>query len=148
MIIHTRRIQAIQTLLVGSALSTSPSFAVINSEFAEVIRTKRVRQNRRRQLLGILHSTRALDSALKAFTTLHSITVHTSSLGGYLRALEIHTRPGMSQLPNAQRRQFQSNIVNVRNRYMHEAGAYPANDAEIQTLLSEMDNCLITILSL
>lgn len=148
MIIHTRRIQAIQALLAGSAISTSSAYAVIDSEFTEVIRTRRVRQDRRRQLLGVLHSTRALDTALKAFTALHGITVRPPALGKYLSALETHSRPGLSRLPNAQRLQFQLNIVDVRNRYMHEAGAYPANDAEIQTLLSEMDNCLITVLSL
>jgi hypothetical protein len=37
---------------------------------------------------------------------------------------------------------FQGRIVNVRNRYMHEAGAFPVAPSEISNLLSNMDACL------
>jgi hypothetical protein len=37
---------------------------------------------------------------------------------------------------------FQGRIVNVRNRYMHEAGAFPTSPSEISNLLSNMDACL------
>ena len=30
---------------------------------------------------------------------------------------------------------------------MHESGQYPSNDAEITNLLSEMHDCLVTVLS-
>src|SRR5262249_60195553 len=132
---HRRRIQAMQALLAGSVLSRSSSLGVINSEYTEVIRTHRVRQTLRRQLLQVLHSTRALDTSLKEFTNLHAIPVPNPSLGGYLVALESN-RPGrrLRLLPRAQRLHYQATIVGPRNRYMHDAGAYPRDDREIQTL--------------
>lgn len=47
-----------------------------------------------------------------------------------------------NQLPPGTAAFFQSRIVNVRNRYMHEAGAFPASQSEISALLSDMDACL------
>jgi hypothetical protein len=43
---------------------------------------------------------------------------------------------------------FVGSIAQPRNRLMHEAGAYPANDAEIAALLSEMHDCLTIVFSL
>lgn len=138
-----------QALLAGSVLSRSSLLGVINSEYTEVVRTHRVRQTRRRQLLQVLHSTRALDTSLKEFTTLHGIPVPNPSLGGYLVALERNRpRSTLRLLPSVQRLHYQATIVRPRNRYMHDADAYPRDDREIQTLLAEMHNCLVAVLNL
>jgi hypothetical protein len=46
------------------------------------------------------------------------------------------------------RQRFQASIVASRNRYMHEAGAFPASDYEIRMLLAEMEHCLAVVLAL
>jgi hypothetical protein len=42
-------------------------------------------------------------------------------------------------------RRNQASIVDVRNVYMHEAGAFPAIDSKVQVLVSEMHACLAAV---
>ncbi len=146
---HIRRIRAMQALLAGSVLSVRSSYATIYNELNEVTLAGRIQRQGRKQLLQVLHSTRALDTSLQELLIHHGITIRRNpSLGTYLRAFVHHTVASLGQLPDAQRTHYQNAIVGVRNRYMHEAGAFPASNVEIQNLLAEMQNCLIDILSL
>jgi len=58
-----------------------------------------------------------------------------------LRQLE---SPGIhgNQFPAGKAGYYQGSIVNIRNRYMHEAGAFPTTQGQISSLLSEMQACL------
>lgn len=102
----------------------------------------------RRDLVRILHAARGLDTALQEFLAHHAIPTKTPSMGSYLYALSKHSRASLSQLPDSDRRQFQKIIVDVRNCYLHKAGAYPANETEVRALLSAMQSCLATVLAL
>jgi hypothetical protein len=151
---ETRRISALKTLVAGSPqLSGTTLHLKIIDEFSEVVRVRGLQPRRRCRLLQILHSTRALDSALAAFLDYHGCRSNTRSLGAYLNKLTHLTtnRSGSitpSPLPQQAKRRYQTNIVDNRNRYMHGSGEYPANDAEITNLLGEMHDCLVTILTL
>jgi hypothetical protein len=151
---HKARIRTIQVLLAGSApISTSPVGAMVQSEFGEVHAVRKVRMSSRRRLLEVLHSSRALDTALKAFVSHHrcsgpKIKKAPTGLGSCLFILSNHATPGLGNLTATQRALFQSNIVGKRNLYLHEAGAFPSTDSEVNVLLADMDVCLATIVAL
>lgn len=149
MSVHQRRINAIKAILAGSVIATKPEHSIIESEFDEVWQVRRIPKLTRRRLLQVLHSTRALDTALQIFLDHHMITIARPSLGAYLEALVGHTSLSLARrLPRHDRQHFQRNIVRVRNRYMHRAGDFPGADHEVLTLISEMEACLVQILSL
>jgi hypothetical protein len=147
---HRRRIRALQAIVAGSVLSGTADHPTIHSELEEVALAGRVRREARRRLLQVLHSTRALDTALRVFTSLHAIPPDGSpSLGGYLRALDRHRSPTLANRLNvARRRHFTTVIVNPRNQFLHEAGVSPADEAALDTLLSEMYACLYEVFAL
>ncbi len=148
---YHRRVQTLQVLLSGSPpiASHANEAYVIDGELEEAGKTVKIPQLPRRRLLQILHTTRSLDSSLACFLNHHGITPNRKSLGGYLIELETIPVPGpIGALPAASRTRYQQNIVKLRNRYMHEAGAFPATDGEIMTLLSEMHSCLTDVLNL
>jgi hypothetical protein len=147
---HKARVRTLQALVSGlPSLATGPSLTGIRAEFGEVYAVRKVRRATRRRLLEVLHSTRALDTALRAFVAHHGCRTSRvpvpTSLGQYLYALRDHTVAGLGRFTEPQRAHFMSSIVIPRNRYMHEAGLFPTADADIQTLLSEMDACLAAV---
>lgn len=85
----------------------------------------------------MLHSTRALDTSLKEYLASQGIPSSGPSLGSYLYALANHSILAIAKLPKSDQQRYQLKIVDERNRYMHQAGACPASDAEIRILLSE-----------
>src|SRR5262249_44062212 len=125
-----------------------PLYQTIQDEFTNTYLVRRVTNLRRRYILQIIHSTRALDSALKIFTAYHG-RVQGHSLGKYLGWLVGHASATLiNHLSTADRHRFRVSIVDRRNMYMHEAGSYPVNDNEITTLLTEMQDCVVTVLAL
>lgn len=150
MSVYQRRVNTIRALVAGSVISTNPALlARIDQELQEVYRVVRVPQLPRRRLLQVLHTTRSLDSGLAFFLQHHAVPHPGRALGSYLRALVQNAgHPVLAPLPVGARTHYQASIVDVRNRYMHEAGAFPGTDGEIMTLLSEMDACLAQVLSL
>lgn len=148
MSVHRQRIEAIQALIAGSVVAASSSFSSIKSEYGEVIHSGKIQPLRRRRILQVLHSTRGLDSTLKEFTNRHGVPVNRQTLGGYLWGLAHHPLKTISRLSDLERGDFQRSIVRTRNRYMHEAGAYPAGDYQVLGLLSDMQACLSRVFSL
>lgn len=144
-----RRLQTMKALVHASAeLSANAAMcSTVCAEFDEAVRASAVSGESRRRLLQILHSTRALDTALKAFVQHHAIQAK-PSLGGYLKALTQHGVMGLRKLPPPRQSQYQQRIVNPRNKYMHEAGAAPTDHHEILALLSEMQSCLAEVTAL
>jgi hypothetical protein len=149
MSVHKTRLRTIQALLAGSAVGTHTDYPTITGELQQVLEVRRIPALPRRRLLQILHSTRALDSSLRTFTTIHGCCpVSGQSLKVYLDALTKHTQPSLGRLTPDEVKHFQRTIINIRNKYMHAAGSFPAGDAEIATLLSEMQLCLARVLAL
>ncbi|MGE5370710.1 MAG: hypothetical protein ACM3QZ_01865 [Solirubrobacterales bacterium] len=147
---HKTRINTLQTMIAGSVIANDPNYTLILGEFREVVNVKRITYKNRYRLLQILHSTRALDSSLRAFITQHRYPLGAArpALGSYLVVLSRNNPPGRMPLPSAAVARFKTSIVNKRNHYMHAAGAFPAHDDEIKKLLSEMQACLFEVLNL
>ena len=114
-------------------------------EFQDVIRAANVAQNNRRYHLQVLHSTRALDSFLKEAAVHHKCTGKRTSLGANLINLKTPSISSTSRLTDDEVGHYQTNIVNVRNRYMHQAGTSPVSNSEVDKLLSYMHACLARV---
>lgn len=143
-----RRVRFMQSLVAGSPVSRTVKHEDVQAEFEEVLLARRVLKRSRKRLLQVLHSTRALDSTLKEFTDLHGCRPGSPSLGRYLYELKSGNCTSLRRISEQERDHYQTQIVDLRNRYMHEAGLMPANDSEILTLLAEMEACLQRVLTL
>lgn len=144
---HAKRIATIQALIAGSIVTGAAEYPVISAEFSQVPILGRLRNKARRRLLQVLHSTRAVDTALKCFLLHHGCTPGTS-INRHLAELTKHNAASISQLSKSEHARYRVSIANPRNRYMHVAGAHPVDDAEVATLLGEMDACLARVLAL
>jgi hypothetical protein len=88
MSLHKRRIQAIQAIVASTpAIALEPKHWIIQGEFNEVHRVRKVPQAARRRLLEVLHSSRALDTALSVFVAHHKCSNKRPTLGSYLVSL-------------------------------------------------------------
>jgi hypothetical protein len=144
----TKRAETFRVLIAGSVVATQPEMTDIDSELKELAVSSRVWRRRRKYLLQVLHTTRTLDTFLVSFTSHHGCKVSGKSLGRYLVALRDHNLKHLRALTEAERKQFQDAIVDLRNTYMHAAGRFPATDAEISKLLSDMHACLSCVVAL
>ena len=146
---YSRRVQTVRALVAGSVIAANTiQMTAIDLELEEAAKTVRIPQPSRRRLLQVLHTTRALDSSLREFLAVHQVPPG-NSLGSYLKRLrDNNAHPVIAPLPAASRTRFQTRIVDLRNRYMHEAGAFPATKGETMQLLSEMHECLVEVLAL
>ena len=143
-----KRIDTINAIITGSAISSEHECNLVLGEFNEVHRCSRVSPDKRKHLLQVLHSTRALDSALSAFIRIHALQVKTPALGSYLYSLTNHSKVGLQTLTQSERVRFQNEIVKKRNTFMHEAGSFPNQERVVSNLLSEMQACLSRVASL
>ncbi len=142
---HRKRIDALKALIAASTIQAADK-STISAEFEEVQSCARVRNTPRRWLLQVLHSTRALDTALAVYILTHGGR-DPRILGQALIYVRDNTGPNGNNLPESWRSTYQTNIVNGRNRYMHQAGHFPGNSTEIATLLKWMERCLTHVLT-
>jgi len=154
--IPSNRIETLQVIAASLLGNTIPCQKVLK-EFEEVKRVDSMAiEEKIRRLLQILHSTRALDSTLAAFIKNYGYTDPSDpskkfkSLYGYLYLICFGNpaTANIRRLKESDLKKYQQKIVNERNRYMHEADAFPIDDLEILLLLSEMNECLAKVFSL
>lgn len=136
-----KRIETVRVLVSGHpGLTGSPELTAIIGELNRVGAAAKVPKYNG-WLLGVLHTTRALD------TTLRELLRHKGwldplkqGLGAYFAALRNH-----SILTTGETDSWKRSIVDKRNRYMHVAGAMPSQ-LENDAILSEMEACLTIVL--
>ena len=145
---HKNRIDTNISLINSCPAMNRPSLAKIKAEFRQVLEADDVSPIRRRNILKILHSTRALDSSLSTFLSSHGLLGLSHSMGSYLHQLKRHHNPSISNISESERSKYQLSIVKVRNKHMHEADQYPRNDREVNELLSEMQALIARVVSL
>lgn len=145
---HKNRIDTIITIINGCPAMQGPSLSKIKSEFRAVLDADDVSPIRRRNLLKILHSTRALDSSLSTFLDSHNLLGSSHSMGSYLHQLRRHQETSISNISEAERSKYQRSIVKVRNKHMHEAHEYPRDERAVNELLSEMQALILRVMSL
>jgi hypothetical protein len=154
--IPSNRIDTLKVIAASLLGNTIPCQKVLK-EFEEVKRVDSMPiEEKIRRLLQILHSTRALDSTLAAFIKNYGYTdpsdpsKKVKSLYGYLHLICFGNpaTANIRRLNESDLKKYQQKIVHERNRYMHEADAFPIDDLEIMLLLSEMNECLAKVFSL
>ncbi|EJG2023453.1 hypothetical protein BS026_RS08700 [Vibrio parahaemolyticus] len=143
-----KRIDTLNVIVTGSIIASEHECNLVQGEFNEVHRCSNVSPKQRKHLLQILHATRGLDTALGTFARLHAIPYKTPALGSYIWSFANHTKPGLQHLTQAERHQFQTEIVDKRNHFMHQAGAFPNQDRVVNKILSEMQTCLARVSAL
>lgn len=154
--IPSNRIETLKVIAASLLDNTIPCHRVLR-EFDEVKTVDSMAvEEKIRRLLQVLFSTRALDTTLAEFVKKYGYTDPSEpskkfrSLHGYLRLL-CYGEPAtvsIRKLEESYLEKYQKNIIDKRNRYMHEADAFPMYDLEILILLSEMNECLARVYSL
>lgn len=142
-----RRVRTIQTL-IASQMGHLPCEPAIQRELSAIANAHHVR-GRRRELLELLHTTRALDTTLRHRLHQKGIPIpqNQRGLGAYLILFVGHTAPGVGHLVESRRASFQRSIVDKRNVFAHTADTYPSV-LEADRLLTEMHSCLTEVLRL
>ena len=142
-----KRIQTMRTIVAASSLGPAECGA-IDRELQLIATAQSVKDQHRRSLLAVLHTTRALDTTARSLLLLHGIPLPSQpSLRTYLLRFENHSAVGVAHISYPQRKRFYRTIVKPRNRYMHTASAFPSVLQE-RTVLAEMQTCLTILVSL
>jgi len=142
------RIETIKAMLYANPISAHSHFPRIMSEFDEIKNARWVLRTNRRHLLQIIHSSRGVDSTLKTFIQFHQLSTNSNNLGSNLFTLRDHSSLSIGRITESQRSHFQRNIVRIRNRFMHEAGAFPSSENEVRSLISEIQFCISIVVTL
>lgn len=142
------RINTIVALINSCPSLSSANINKLKTEFRQVIDVDSVTPIRRRHILKILHSTRALDSTLKGVLDHHSIRNGKHSIGQYIMQLANHSSSALGRLSPSERSKYQREIADIRNKHLHTADSYPSNDDEVNNLISEMHALMTRVTSL
>ena len=136
------RVATLQIIISAhSSLSSSPKLTDILGELNRVTAAAKVPKHNG-WLLGLLHTTRALDTTLREVVKDKGwLSPKYQSLGGYLNALQNNQIISPSECS-----QWRQSIVDRRNKYMHSAGAMPTQ-LETDAILSEMQACVAVVLA-
>jgi hypothetical protein len=141
---HRRRVGALKALVIAS-LPVAEA-AVVGDELDRVCDAGLIRKLPRRYLLEVIHSSRAIDTGLQAYLR-HRAGVGRDSIGKVLYYLN-NTGIGGITLPTPAYTAHIAAVARVRNRYAHEAGAFPSGLPEVETLLDDMHACLTDVFAL
>lgn len=142
------RINTIIALVSSNYAVTHASLNKIKPEFKQVFKVDSINPPQRRNILKILHSTRALDSTLKSILDYHGIRNNSNSIGQYLWKFRRHTSTAIGKLSGAERKNYQVNIADKRNNYLHNADTYPRSESEVYEIISEMQALVLRVTSL
>jgi hypothetical protein len=102
----------------------------------------RVTPERRRHLLQLLHATRDLDTALKEVIRGSGVSPR-NSLGPVLHQLTQIPAGAPGHLTHADYNRFMRTVRVARNKFAHEANAFPRSARETEGILSEIEVCFV-----
>lgn len=135
-----KRIETLEVLIgQHSTLRASVKLAALYGELNRILAVRSAKHDSR-WLLSVLHTTRALDTALSELLTAKGWGAG-SNLNDHLKVLATRTVLGSTEV-----QAFRKEIVYKRNKYMHEAGATP-EPLEADRILREMETCLTIVIS-
>jgi hypothetical protein len=138
-----RRVATLRAIAQAArARTASQVFVHIDQELQEFGEVNRVSPERRRHLLQLLHANRALETALKEIIRSYG-TKPKDSLGSVLTQLTLipFGKPGFLTATNAGR--FKQTVRVARNRFAHEANAFPRSARETENILGEIEACFV-----
>lgn len=141
---RSKIIETFQFLLKGYPGMDPVELARIEQEFKELVGVSGVKPVRRRMLLEVVHSCRALESTMGAFITSMGIATpeKEKSLGKYLNVLassKAITHGLAAKIDPHSQLRYQELVTKVRNNMMHRADAYPINEDHLDGFLSVVD---------
>ena len=142
------RINTIVALLNSNPNLSNGNLNKVKAELRQVIDVHSITPTRRRNLMKVLHSTRALDSTLNAFVSFHHIKNNANSIGQYLVQLTNHNLQHLATLSPSERSRYQHSIARLRNMHLHTADSYPANEQEVNTIIAEMQTLISRLATL
>jgi hypothetical protein len=141
----SRRVLTLRAISQGARARTgSDVFNHIDHELQELAAVARVQPERRKNLLQLLHATRALETALKEVIRSHGIQPAPSLAPIFRQLTQIaYGHPGYLTAANARR--FNQTVRIARNRFAHEANAFPRSAREAESVLSEIEACFLLV---
>jgi hypothetical protein len=145
---ESTRINTLIALITGSGSVSAAALADIKTELHEIIAANRVSPQHRKFILKILHTTRSVDSTLKAFLTTYHVVGTKHSIGSYLHQLERNTSPSLHRISSSERAHYQEEIAKVRNDHMHNANRYPRTERKVNELINEMHALMARVFAL
>jgi hypothetical protein len=148
MLSEANRIKTLIALFNGSGIATGQPANKIIAELNAILLANRVAPLKRKFILKVLHTTRSVDSLLKAFVTQHAITGGAYSIGTYIKRLEINNNPGLNKFSQNERRRYQERIADIRNDHMHNADSYPRDERAVNELIGEMHSLMARVFQL
>ena len=141
------RVTALKALVAGSVVANSQKYPDILFAFDQINRAQKVRRRDCKRLRQVVHANRALNTTLKESNNAYRVTGG-FSMSQYLKDLVNHNKSNIRKLPKQLQEQYELSIVRFRNRLMHESVVVPQKDSDVLNLLSEMHNCLQTVIKL
>jgi hypothetical protein len=140
-----RRFETLRTIAAGtSARTRRRGFADVDQELQELSSLRRVTPEKRRHLLEIMHAMRALETALKEMAGSHGLPPQ-RSIGSVLHQLAQLPPNHASHLDQRSFSRFMNSVRKDRNRYMHNANAFPRTAREADRILGEIAACFALI---
>src|ERR1700730_7058632 len=139
---NSRRVLTLRAISQGArARTNSQVFNSIDHELQELAAVARVHPERRKNLLQLLH---ALETALKEVIRSYGLQP-AFSLGPVFKQLTQipYGHPGYLSIANARR--FHQTVRVARNRFAHEANAFPRSAREAERVLSEIEACFLLV---
>jgi hypothetical protein len=136
-----RRVLTLRAIAQSARARTGSNvFNQIDRELQELAAVARIHPERRKNLLQLLHAVRALETALKEIIRSYGIQPgpSLSPIFNQLRQIP-QGQPGYLSPNNARR--FNQTIRVARNKFAHEADAFPQSAREAESLLSEIEAC-------
>jgi hypothetical protein len=140
-----RRVLTLRAISQGARARTgSDVFNHVDQELQELAAVARVHPERRKGLLQLLHAVRALETALKEIIRSYGIQP-THSLGPVFKQLTQlnYGSPGYLSPGSASR--FNKTVRIARNKFAHEANAFPRSAREAESILSEIEACFLLV---
>lgn len=147
---NTQR-QRIQTIIALVNSHDAYGGSVLNKlkrEFHQVTAVDTISPPNRRNLLKVLHATRALDTSLKTLLSHHHVLGSATTIGQYLVRFRDHTSASIGTIAGSERSRYQRSIATIRNRHLHDADSYPQNESAVNQLISEMQALVSRVVNL
>lgn len=129
----------------SAAYYTEPRCKEVESELEELGNCTRTQPLKRQRLLQVIHAGRSIDTCLSIILAANGVSAG-HGIGGKLNQLKSLHPSTRGYLDHATATAFRISIADKRNRYAHNAGAFPTSTNEVDTFVSEVHACLSMVL--
>lgn len=117
----------------------------VEEELSELGSVERAKPVKRQRLLKIIHASRAIDTTLGVILDVNGITpLH--GIGKRLAQLKTLPPATRGYIDHPTMVTYRASVAGVRNKYAHNAGAFPTATLEVEKFVSEVQACMVLIL--